>query len=416
MDVPAPQAGTVHELKVKTGDRVSEGDLILLLEADSAAAIPPKGRVKEDAAHRPGAARRATARRAGLYDTIEVKVPDIGDFKDVEIDRGPRRAGRAIKAEDPLITLESDKATMEVPSPAAGTAAEIKVKKGDRVSEGDLILLLRTAEAKPRLDAGDQPRRRRRLRPRGRRCAPGDLHAEVLVLGAGPGGYTAAFRAADLGKQGGAGRALADPGRRLPQCRLHPVQGAAARRQGDQPRASEMGAHGINFAAPTIDIDELRGWKDGVVKQLTGGLAGLAKQRKVTVVAGYGRFISLNQLEVEGGDGASKTVSFDQAIIAAGSEPVTLPFIPHAGPAGDRFHRCARTRRRTQAPARDRRRDHRARDGHGLPCARREGDDRRAHGPDHPRGRQGYRHAAHEADPEALREHLPQDQGHQGRG
>ena len=145
MDVPAPQAGTVHELKVKTGDRVSEGDLILLLEADSAAAIPPKGRVKGDAAPSPGGGPANYGSTSGLYDMIEVKVPNIGDFKDVEIIEVHVEPGAAIKAEDSLITLESDKATMEVPSPAAGTAAEIKVKKGDRVSEGDLILLLRTA-------------------------------------------------------------------------------------------------------------------------------------------------------------------------------------------------------------------------------------------------------------------------------
>ncbi len=327
MDVPAPQAGTVHELKVKTGDRVSEGDLILLLEADSAAAIPPKGRVKGDAAPSPGGGPANYGSTSGLYDTIEVKVPNIGDFKDVEIIEVHVEPGAAIKAEDSLITLESDKATMEVPSPAAGTAAEIKVKKGDRVSEGDLILLLRTTEAKA-LDAAitTPPPPTPAARPPV--AAPGDLHAEVLVLGAGPGGYTAAFRAADLGKKvvlverwPTLGGVCLNVGCIPSKALLHAAKVISEGR--------EMAAHGIGFAAPTIDIDKLRAWKDGVVKRLTGGLAGLSKQRNVTVVAGYGRFVSPNQLEVEGGDGARKAVSFDQAIIAAGSEPVTLPFIPH---------------------------------------------------------------------------------------
>ncbi len=258
---------------------------------------------------------------------IEVKVPNIGDFKDVEIIEVHVEPGSAIKAEDPLITLESDKATLEVPSPAAGTLAEIKVKPGDRVSEGDLILLLRTAEAKA-LDAAvtKPPAPTPAARPPV--AAPGDLHAEVLVLGAGPGGYSAAFRAADLGKK-------------VVLVERWPTLGGVCLNVGCIPSKAllhaakviseghEMAAHGIVFAAPTIDIDKLRAWKDGVVKRLTGGLAGLSRQRNVTVVTGSGRFVSLNQVEVKGDDGACKTVSFEQAIIAAGSEPVTLPFVPH---------------------------------------------------------------------------------------
>ena len=233
MDVPAPQAGTVHELTVKTGDRVSEGDLILFLEAESPAAIPPKERIKEDAAPTPGGGPPNYGSTSGLYDMIEVKVPNIGDFKDVEIIEVHVEPGAVIKAEDPLITLESDKATLEVPSPAAGTAAEIKVKPGDRVSEGDLILLLRTAEAKAH-DAASH------------HAAGADSGREAAGRGAG----RPARRGAGLGRrarrllgrvprrrsrqEGGADRALAVAGWRLPQCRLHPVQGAAARRQGHQ--------------------------------------------------------------------------------------------------------------------------------------------------------------------------------------
>jgi dihydrolipoyl dehydrogenase len=330
MDVPAPRAGTVQELKVEAGDRVSEGDLILLLEADGAAAIPPKGRVKGDAAPSPGGGPANYGSTSGLYDLIEVKVPDIGDFKDVEIIEVHVEPGDAIKAEDPLITLETDKATMAVPSPAAGTAAEIKVKQGDRVSEGDLILRLRTAVAKASDAAITMPPT---PTPAARPpiAAPGDLHAEVLVLGAGPGGYTAAFRAADLGKKvvlierwPSLGGVCLNVGCIPSKALLHAAKVISEGRA--------MAEHGIVFAPPTIDIDKLRAWKDGVVKRLTGGLSGLSKQRKVTVVPGYGRFVSPNQVEVQGNDGARKAVSFEQAIIAAGSEPVTLPFIPHQDP------------------------------------------------------------------------------------
>jgi pyruvate/2-oxoglutarate dehydrogenase complex dihydrolipoamide dehydrogenase (E3) component len=162
-------------------------------------------------------------------------------------------------------------------------------------------------------------------------AAAGDFHAEVLVLGAGPGGYTAAFRAADLGKKvvlvdrwPNLGGVCLNVGCIPSKALLH------AAKVIDETRS--MGAHGISFAEPSIDIEKLRGWKDGVVKRLTGGLAGLAKQRKVTVVPGIGRFVSMNQLEVRSEEGSTKIVSFEQAIIAAGSEPVTLPFIPHADP------------------------------------------------------------------------------------
>ena len=330
MDVPAPQAGIVHELMVKTGDRVSEGDLILLLESDRTAAIPPKERIKEDATPAAGGGPPNYGSTSGLYDMIEVKVPNIGDFKDVAIIEVHVEPGAAIKAEDPLITLESDKATLEVPSPAAGTAAEIKVKTGDRVSEGDLILLLRTAEAKAVDGAvAKPPAPTPAARPPV--AAPGDLHAEVLVLGAGPGGYSAAFRAADLGKKvvlierwPSLGGVCLNVGCIPSKALLHAAKVIS--------EGHEMAAHGIVFAAPSIDIDKLRAWKDGVVKRLTGGLAGLSKQRKVTVVTGYGRFVALNQVEVKGDDGAIKTVSFEHAIIAAGSESVTLPFIPHQDP------------------------------------------------------------------------------------
>ena len=155
-----------------------------------------------------------------------------------------------------------------------------------------------------------------------------------------------------------------------------------------------MGAHGLSFGTASIDVDKLRGWKDGVVKRLTGGLAGLARQRKVTVVEGVGQFASLNQIEVRGTNGSTKTVSFEQAIIAAGSEPVTLPFIPHGDPRVIDSTGALGDGRHPQAHAGDRRRHHRAGDGDRLSRARRQGDGGRADGPDHPRRGQGHRHAA----------------------
>ncbi|CAH2604872.1 lipoamide dehydrogenase [Rhodovastum atsumiense] len=251
--------------------------------------------------------------------TVEITVPDIGDFKDVPVIEVHIAPGAQVKAEDPLITLESDKATMDVPAPRAGTIGEVRVKVGDRVSQGSVIALLDSEEAaapapKPAVAA-----------------AKGDHHAEVLVLGAGPGGYTAAFRAADLGRKvvlverwSSLGGVCLNVGCIPSKALLHAAKVIE--------ETQEMGHAGLRFGRPEIDLDRLRDWKDGVVKRLTGGLAGLAKQRKVSVVSGTGKFTAPNQVTVNGGDTTPVTVSFDSAIIAAGSEPVTLPFIPHDDP------------------------------------------------------------------------------------
>ncbi|MGF7211419.1 dihydrolipoamide dehydrogenase [Skermanella aerolata] len=338
LEVPCPQAGTIGEVKVKSGDKVSEGDLIVMLEAEGGAATSPKERLREDAAPSAGDAQAGYGSPAGAYESIEVKVPDIGDFKDVPVIEILVKEGDTISAEDPLMTLESDKATMEIPSPAAGTVGAIRIKVGDRVSQGDTIMALQTqgtakpngaAAAMPSAAAAGTPASAPAGKPAS--SVAGDIHAEVLVLGAGPGGYTAAFRAADLGKQ-------------VVLIERWPTLGGVCLNVGCIPskallhaakvidETQDMGNHGIRFTDPTIDLDALRSWKDGVVKKLTGGLTGLAKQRKVNVVSGFGRFISLNQVEVEQADGSKKVVTFDQAIIAAGSEPVTLPFIPHDDP------------------------------------------------------------------------------------
>ena len=415
MDVPAPQAGTVAEVKVAVGDRVGEGAVILLLEPEGAAAIPPKEKVKEGAA--PGSGEPATyGSSAGVYETIEVKVPDIGDFKDVPVIEVHVAEGAAVKAEDPLLTLESDKATMDVPSPAAGTVTGLKVKVGDRVGEGTLILHLQTGAAKPAAAAAAPAAPPTAPTPKPASAAKGDYHAEVLVLGAGPGGYTAAFRAADLGRQvvlverwPTLGGVCLNVGCIPSKALLHAAKVIA--------ETEEMGHFGLKLRArPPIDIDALRGWKDGVVKKLTGGLAGLAKARKVTVVQGIGRFTSLNQLEVE-----RRRRRQEDGELRAGDHRRRLrardPAVhPARRPAGDRFHRRPRAGRRAQAAPGRRRRDHRPGDGDGLPRAGCEGDHRRADGPDHPGRRQGHGHPAAQADRQAVREHLPQGQGDQGRG
>ncbi|HRK18463.1 MAG TPA: dihydrolipoyl dehydrogenase [Hyphomicrobiaceae bacterium] len=261
----------------------------------------------------------------------EIKVPDIGDFKNIPVIEVLVTPGQVVKADEALITLESDKATMDVPAPRAGTIGEIRVKPGDRVSMGSVIATwadgsAATAAPAAAASPSSAPAAAPVAVPAG-----GDLHAEILVLGAGPGGYTAAFRAADLGKK-------------VVLVERWPTLGGVCLNVGCIPskallhaakivdEAKDMGGHGISFGAPQIDIAALKKWKDGVVGKLVGGLSGLAKQRKVTVVQGVGTFAGPKAMKVTAQDGSSKTVTFDHAIIAAGSEPVTLPFIPHDDP------------------------------------------------------------------------------------
>ena len=258
---------------------------------------------------------------------IELKVPDIGDFKDVPVITVFVKPGDVVKVDDPLVELESDKATMEVPASAAGKVLEVKVKEGDRVGEGAVLVTLEGegAAAAP-APAGAAPA----AAPAPKAAQTGDLHAELVVLGSGPGGYTAAFRAADLGlkvvlieRNPSLGGVCLNVGCIPSKALLHAAKVIS--------EAAEMDHFGVKFAKPEVDIDALRGWKDSVIKKLTGGLAGLAKGRKVTVVTGKGTFVGPNAIKVEGPEG-TKTVSFDQCVIAAGSEPVTLPFIPHEDP------------------------------------------------------------------------------------
>ena len=285
----------------------------------------------------------------------EVKVPDIGDFDDVPVVAVLVAVGDTVEKEDPLIELESDKATMEVPSSHAGKVTEIKVSEGDKVSEGSVILVLEGADGDgsdtegggsgdrasddkgasgdtasgdgKAAGTGDTPAPKA---AQGSSAGSGDHHGEVVVLGSGPGGYTAAFRAADLGKKvvlieryATLGGVCLNVGCIPSKALLHASKVIT--------ETEEMGRHGISFSRPEIDADSLRSWKNDVVGKLTGGLAGMAKQRKVTVVEGVGRFTGANSIAVETGDGTT-TVTFDRCIIAAGSQPVKLPFVPHDDP------------------------------------------------------------------------------------
>lgn len=319
-----------------------------------------------------------------MSNVIEVKVPDIGDFKDVPVIEVLVNPGDSVKKEDSLVTLESDKATIEVPAPAAGIVKELKLKVGDKVSQGSAILTLEipptpplskggdaaspipslskggdyTPSSPPSLKGEDQTPPGPSL-PRGSDFVPsslsltkgdsatpsspplakggseaggfagpkGDIHAEVLVLGAGPGGYTAAFRAADLGKK-------------VVLVERYPALGGVCLNVGCIPskallhiakvltEAEEVAHAGIEFGKPNVSLEKLRTWKTRVVGRLTKGLSGLAKQRKVDVVQGKGQFATAHTLKVETPQGA-KTISFDHCIIAAGSSVARIPGFPY---------------------------------------------------------------------------------------
>ena len=266
--------------------------------------------------------------------TEDIKVPDIGDFDSVPVIEVHVAEGDTVSAEDPLITLESDKAAMDVPSPKAGVVKSLKVKEGDNVAQGSVILTLETAAADAPAEAPEAAAPVANIPKEnsvaGGAKAQGDIHAELVVLGAGPGGYTAAFRAADLGMKvilverwDMLGGVCLNVGCIPSKALLHAAKVMS--------EAEDMKAHGITFPKPKVDLKKLRGWKESIVSKLVGGLSGLAKARKVTVVHGEGKFDGPNMLTVDGKDG-KKTISFDKAIIAAGSEAVHLPFIPHDDP------------------------------------------------------------------------------------
>ena len=271
-----------------------------------------------------------------MAQTVEVAVPDIGDFKDVEVIEVLVKPGDTVSKEQSLITVESDKASMEIPSSHAGVVSELRVKLGDKVSQGSVILLLQEQAAAPAAASSPAPTPTAAPAAAPAPAAPAtaaskftgsvDLDCEVLVLGAGPGGYSAAFRAADLG-------------RKVVLVERYPTLGGVCLNVGCIPskallhvaavidEAAHFAELGVAFGKPAIDLDRLRAHKNKVVGKLTGGLAAMAKMRKVTVVQGVGTFADANHLAVATHEG-TKTVRFAQAIVAAGSQAVKLPFIP----------------------------------------------------------------------------------------
>jgi len=261
-----------------------------------------------------------------MSDTVEVTLPDIGDFESVDVIEVLVKPGDRVEAEDSLITLESDKATMSIPSPYNGSVKALKVKLGDSISQGATILTMTLAEG----ERADAPREPSAAPVSGAVKGNPDLEAEVVVLGAGPGGYTAAFRAADLGlktllieRHSALGGVCLNVGCIPSKALLHAA---------DVINEAEQMAHmGIRFGKPEIDLEQLRNGKDKVVKRLTSGLAGMAKQRGVTVIQGWARFESPNRIGVETGDGY-QSIAFDNAIIACGSRPVEIPGFPNDDP------------------------------------------------------------------------------------
>ncbi len=258
-----------------------------------------------------------------MAELVEVKVPDIGDFKDVEVIEVLVKPGDTVAKEQSLVSLESDKASMEIPSPQAGVVKELVVKLGDKVSQGSVILKLESGEQKKSPEEKSKP-----AAPQPQAAAPplpqsgAGFDCDMLVLGSGPGGYSAAFRAADLGlktilveRYPALGGVCLNVGCIPSKALLHTAAIMDA--------ASELAEHGIAFGDPKVDLHKLRAFKGKVVGKLTGGLASMAKMRKVTVIQGLGKFTGKNSIEVGG-----RKISFANAIIAAGSQAAKLPFLP----------------------------------------------------------------------------------------
>jgi dihydrolipoamide dehydrogenase len=263
-----------------------------------------------------------------VAERIELKVPELGDFADVEIIEVLVSPGDVVAVEDGLVTLETDKASMDVPASHAGKVISVDVAVGDTVSTGDVVATIEPADAQE--DGEDWSVRTQRMTPEEIQAATGAAvavdashSAQLVVIGSGPGGYTAAFRAADLGldvilveKDPYLGGVCLNVGCIPSKALLH-----AAKVIDD---AAAMADHGVVFGPPKIEADKLVDWKNSVVGRLTGGLAGLAKQRKVRVITAYAKFQSANRLELDNGE----TIAFEKCIIAAGSEPFMLPNLP----------------------------------------------------------------------------------------
>ncbi len=278
-----------------------------------------------------------------MSNLVEVKVPDIGDFAEVPIIDLFVKVGDSIKVDDAICTLESDKATMDVPSPVAGVVKEVLVQLGAKVAEGSLLIKVESGAAatvNPENAAKTEtPAAAPAAAPvaapvAGSHAGGADIECEMLVLGAGPGGYSAAFRSADLGMKTVIVERYATLGGVCLNVGCIPSK-ALLHVAAVMDEANHMADLGVSFAAPSVDIDKLRAHKDKVVGKLTGGLAGMAKGRKVDIVRGFGTFLDPYHIEVEVTDGAGqdktgakKVIKFQKCIIAAGSAAVHLPFIP----------------------------------------------------------------------------------------
>lgn len=270
-----------------------------------------------------------------MANSITVEIPDIGNFDSVDIIEILVKAGDTINKEDPIITVESDKASMDIPSPADGIVAKILIKVGDTVKQGSPIIEVSSTEEKV-----DQPPKEKPIaaeksvaeksaeKAEAINVHASDLNCDVAVLGSGPGGYTAAFRAADLGKSvilierySTIGGVCLNVGCIPSKALLHTAKVITD--------AEDTGSHGVTFTKPEIDIEKLRDWKSNkVVKKLTMGLTQMAKQRGVQVIEGQGQFISANQISVTAKDGLQTIIGFQSAIIAAGSQPTKIPGTP----------------------------------------------------------------------------------------
>jgi len=275
-----------------------------------------------------------------MSNLVEIKVPDIGDFSEVEVIEVLVNVGDSIQEEDSLISVESDKAAMEIPAPQAGVVKEMLVSLGDSVSQGSAIMMLEVSEGAAAETKSETPAESPKAsKPVESKPTPKaasfssdvDQSAEIVVLGSGPGGYTAAFRAADLGKKvilieryESIGGVCLNVGCIPSKALLHTAEIIN--------EAAEFEDHGVSFGKPNIDINKLRDHKNQVISKLTGGLKQLAKQRKVQIVHGYGKFTSANTIEVVADDGSKTIVGFENCIIAAGSRVTKLPFIPWDDP------------------------------------------------------------------------------------
>ena len=351
LEVPSTAAGVVKEIKVKLDDKLSQGDVVVVLEAEGAGAAPaaapapaaaapaPAPAATPVPAAQPAAAAPAAVSAPATTGPVEVKVPDIGDYDKVPVIEILVAVGDTVKKDQGLVTLESDKATLEVPSTADGVVKEIKVKLDDKLSQGDVVVVLEAAGAAPAA-AKAVPGSKPPVTPSHRAPDPAvaakalpstgrtaDIECRIVVLGAGPGGYTAAFRAADLGmdtvlveRYASLGGVCLNVGCIPSKALLH-----AAEIIDHAAHADELG---IAYDAPKISLDKLRSYKEKVVGQLTKGLAGMAKQRKIRTVQGVARFVSANELEITADDGKTQLLRFEQCIIAAGSQAVKLPNFP----------------------------------------------------------------------------------------